>query len=98
VKKKYSGGIDGVSATEWLMAYAEDGSATFVGIERVTGTIAGHNGSGVLQHVGAFAQGAAKGNLTVVPGCSTDGLVSATGTGDFLADPQGSVSLDLTFE
>ena len=98
VQKRYSGGIEGVSATEWLMAYAEDGSATFVGIERVTGSIAGRDGSLVLQHVGAFEDGAAKGRLTVVPGGGTDGLVSARGNGDFLADPQGSVSLDLTFE
>jgi hypothetical protein len=98
VTKAYSGGIDGVSATEWLMAYAEDGSATFVGLERVTGAIAGRKGSVVLQHVGSFEDGAAKGSLTVVRGSGTGGLLSAAGGGDFLADPNGSVNLDLTLD
>jgi hypothetical protein len=80
------------------MAYAEDGSATFVGIERVTGTIAGRNGSVVLQHVGSFEGGAARARLTVVRGSGTAGLASASGGGDFLADPKGSVSLDLAFD
>ena len=35
VTKQYSGGIDGVSTTKWLMAYAPDRSATYVGIERI---------------------------------------------------------------
>jgi hypothetical protein len=98
VTKEYSGDIDGVSATEWLMAYAEDGSATFVGIERVTGSIAGRKGSVVLQHVGSFEDGAARATLTIVRGSGTDGLASAAGEGDFLADPKGSVNLDLTFD
>lgn len=41
VTKQYSGGIDGVSTTKWLMAYAPDKSATYVGIERIQGTIGG---------------------------------------------------------
>ncbi len=98
VTKEYSGEIDGASTTEWLMAYAEDGSATFVGIERIIGTIAGRRGSVVLQHVGSFKDGAARAALTVVRGSGTDELASTTGIGDFLADPKGSVNLDLTFD
>ena len=97
VAKKYSDGIDGSSTTVWLMAYAEDGSATFVGLERLQATVDGRKGSLVLRHVGSFEDGAAKASLTVVPGSGTGELASATGEGDFLADPKGSVTLDLTY-
>jgi hypothetical protein len=98
VTKAYSGDIDGASLTEWLMAYAEDGSASFVGLERITGTMAGRTGTMVLQHVGLFEDGAAKGSLTVVRGCGTDALASVAGAGDFLADPAGSVRLYVAFD
>ena len=69
VIKTYSGEIEGSSVTEWLMAYADDGSATFVGMERITGTIVDRSGTLVLQHVGSFEDGAAIAELTVVEGC-----------------------------
>ena len=96
VTKTYSGGVEGTSYTETTMAYAEDGTATFVGLERVRGTIGGKQGSIVLQHVGGYDGTAARAELTVAPGSGTDDLAGATGTGAFLADPQGSVTLDLT--
>lgn len=94
VAKSYSGDIDGTSATRWLMAYTADGSAAFVGIERVQGTVAGQTGTLVLQHVGTFADGAARATLSVLSG--TGELDGASGDGDFLADPSGSVDLRLT--
>jgi hypothetical protein len=93
VEKTYSGDIDGTSVTKWLMAYAPDKSATFVGIERIKGSVGGRHGSLVLQHVGAFEDGAATATLTVVSG--TNELKDASGTGDFRADPAGSVTLAL---
>ena len=94
VAKTYTGDIDGTSITEWLMAYEPDKSATFLGIERVRGTIAGRHGTLVLQHVGTFENGAAISKLVVVYG--TNELKGATGSGTFKADPAGSVRLDLT--
>ena len=94
VQKKYSGDVEGTSATEWLMSYNTDGSAEFVGLERIKGKIGGHQGTLVLQHVGEFRDGSAKATLTVVGG--TDELGQVTGSGDFLADPAGSISLSLS--
>jgi hypothetical protein len=93
VGKKYSGNIDGTSTTKWLMAYAPDKTATYVGIERIKGTVGGKRGSLVLMHDGTFADGAATATLRVVSG--TDELAGATGGGKFRADPAGSVTLDL---
>ncbi len=98
VTKTYSGDVDGESITQWLMSYDEDGSATFVGMERLVGRIAGQTGSLVLQHVGAFEAGAAKADLSVTRGSGTEDLAGATGTGKFLADPAGSVTLDLSLD
>jgi hypothetical protein len=94
VAKTYTGDIEGTSVTKWLMAYAPDESAVFVGIERIKGSVDGQDGSLVLQHVGAFEDGSARAALTVVSG--TGALEGATGDGDFLADPAGSVTLRFT--
>jgi hypothetical protein len=98
VTKAYAGDMAGSSTTVWLMAYAEDGSATFVGLERFTGRIGDRDGSLVLQHLGSYADGEAKARLAVVRGSNSGALESARGDGDFLANPNGSVTLDLTFD
>jgi hypothetical protein len=97
VSKSYGGDLDGSSTTEWLMAYAEDGAAAFVGLERFTGEIDGRSGTLVLRHVGSYADGTAKADLTVVEGANSGELRSASGEGAFRADPAGSVSLVLSF-
>ncbi len=96
VTKEYSGDIEATSTTKWLMAYAPDQTASFIGLERIRGTIAGKHGSLVLQHVGTFADGSADASLTVVSG--TNELKSATGDGVFKADPAGKVTLRLDLD
>jgi hypothetical protein len=93
VRKTYSGDIDGSSTTKWLMAYAPDKTATFVGIERITGMISGREGDLVLLHDGEFSDGVASANLRVALG--TGDLTGTAGTGKFRADPSGSVSIEL---
>ncbi|MET0475103.1 MAG: DUF3224 domain-containing protein [Mycobacterium sp.] len=93
VCKQYTGGIDGTSTTKWLMAYRPDKTATYVGVERIRGTVDGRRGSLVLYHDGVFENGAASAALRVVSG--TDQLGAVTGTGTFMADPAGSITLDL---
>lgn len=93
VTKKYSGGIKGTSTTKWLLAYAPDKTALYVGIERITGTIGGRSGSLVLLHDGSYRDGVASAGLRIASG--TDELSNAAGTGNFRADPAGSLTLDL---
>ncbi len=95
VTKNYSGDLDGASFTEWLMAYAADGSAGFVGLERFDGSIGTRSGSVVIQHVGTFVDGAATATLTVVAGTGSGALEGVTGSGTFRADPAGTVTLEL---
>jgi Protein of unknown function (DUF3224) len=93
VKKRYSGEIDGESTTKWLMSYAPDKSATYVGIEHIKGTVGGRRGGLVLMHDGEFRDGVATAVMRIVSG--TGDLVGVTGGGKFRADPAGSVVLDL---
>src|SRR5437763_17200980 len=68
VTKTFSGDIAGEGHVEYLMMYRSDGSATFVGLERVVGQAAGKAGSFVLQRTGGFESGAAKESYFVIPG------------------------------
>lgn len=93
VTKRYSGDIDGEAVLEYLLAYRPDGTATFVGMERITGGAGRRRGALVLQQVGTFADGAATARVTVVGG--SGGLEGAAGSGELVADPAGRLTLDL---
>jgi hypothetical protein len=81
VSKTYSGDITGEGQVEYTMMYRSDGSATFVGLERITARIAGKSGSFVLQRTGVFEGGQAKESYSVVPGSGTGELRSLVGDG-----------------
>lgn len=81
VTKSYTGDIDGEGQVEYLMMYRSDGSATFVGLERVVARIAGKDGSFVLQRTGVFEDGHAKESYSVIPGSATGELHGLMGEG-----------------
>lgn len=100
VKRMYHGDIEGESSTEYLMAYAADGSASFVGMERVVGKLGGRAGSFVLQHSGTFTGGVASASWLVVPGSGTGGLSGLSGEGKSSIShaEQYAMALDYRFE
>ncbi|HXY19359.1 MAG TPA: DUF3224 domain-containing protein [Gemmatimonadales bacterium] len=81
VTKTFTGDIEGEGQVEYLMMYRSDGSATFVGLERVVGSVGGRTGSFVLQRAGVFEGGLAKESYTVVPGSATGELQGLRGEG-----------------
>jgi len=81
VAKTYTGDITGDGEVEYLMMYRSDGSATFLGVERVVGRLAGKAGSFVLQRTGVFEGGQAKESYSVVPGSATGELQGLVGEG-----------------
>ncbi len=81
VTKSFTGDITGEGQVEYLMMYRTDGSATFVGLERIVGHVAGRAGSFVLQRTGVFEDGAAKESYVVVPGSGTGELHGLRGEG-----------------
>jgi hypothetical protein len=81
VTKTFTGDIEGEGHVEYLMMYRSDGSATFVGLERIDGRIGDKTGSFVLQRSGAFEGGLAKETYSVVPGSATGDLHGLVGDG-----------------
>ena len=81
VDKTFTGDIDGEGHVEYVMMYRSDGTAAFVGLERITGRIAGRNGSFVLQRTGVFEDGQAKESYFVVTGSGTGELRGLRGEG-----------------
>ncbi len=81
VTKTFTGDIEGEGQVEYLMMYRNDGSATFVGLERVVGQVAGKAGSFVLQRTGKFEDGVAKESYSVIPGSGTGQLHGLRGEG-----------------
>jgi hypothetical protein len=63
------------------MMYRNDGSATFVGLERVVGRIGSKSGTFVLQRLGVFESGQAKESYSVIPGSATGDLRGLRGDG-----------------
>lgn len=86
---KISGEIEGEVVDRWLMSYAADGTARFVGLTHVTGTVAGRTGTFVLQHIGRFDGEGLHTDFSVVPDSGTGELaqISGSGTVDYTGPP-----------
>lgn len=81
IDKRYHGDLEGTGVGEMLSAMtATEGSAGYVAIERVTGTLRGRSGSFVVQHSGTMARGAQALSITVVPDSGTGELAGLAGT------------------
>ncbi|HEY0590704.1 MAG TPA: DUF3224 domain-containing protein [Thermoanaerobaculia bacterium] len=98
VAKTFTGEIAGEGNVEYLMMYRSDGSATFVGLERVVGQVGGKKGSFVLQRVGVFEDGVAKESYSVVPGSGTGELRGLRGEGTSAVGHGAEHPLALTYE
>jgi hypothetical protein len=85
VTKTFSGDLEGDSTVEYLMVHRADGTATFVGVERVRGKLGGRSGGFVLEHRGTFEGGTAKAICGVITGSATDELTGLQGEGSFEA-------------
>jgi hypothetical protein len=79
--KQFHGDLDGTSKGEMLSSGdPSKGSAGYVAIERVTGTLHGRTGSFALQHNGSIDQGRFLLEVTVIPGSGTGELAGISGT------------------
>jgi hypothetical protein len=99
--KTFSGDVEGESTAELLMAYgSEEGSAAYVGLERVTGRVHGRFGSFVLRHNAAMERGEGKSGLDVVADSGTGELRGLRGEARICVEPEGghSFTLDYDFE
>ena len=99
VEYLYEGDLSGESTLEYLMSYNPDGTGTFVGIERVQGSLSGKKGSFVFQHVGTFDATSVTGKLTIAPGSADGDLAGLSGDADLrIAGHADAYPLKVTYE
>jgi len=98
IDKQFRGNLEATSKGEMLTAVGSvKGSAGYVAIERVSGTLDGRSGTFVLQHSGTMTRGAPNLTITVVPDSGTGQLTGLTGTMVVeIADGKHSYRLEYT--
>jgi hypothetical protein len=100
VEESFTGDITGDGVVEFLQAGQGDGSASFVGVERITGQLAGRRGTFLLQDAGTVQDQIVSGDWFVIPGSGTGELAGLRGEGGFRANlgEGAQVHLDYWFE
>ena len=80
IDKTFAGDLTATSQGEMLSGGSPaEGSAGYVAIERVTGTLHGNQGSFLLQHSGTMTPEAQELTITVVPASGTGALTGLSG-------------------
>jgi hypothetical protein len=102
INKTFHGDLEATSKGQMLTAATEvKGSAGYVAIERVTGTLrtpaGARTGSFALQHTGTLTRGTPELSVTVVPDSGTGQLVGLTGKMNIIiADGKHSYDFEYT--
>jgi Protein of unknown function (DUF3224) len=98
IDKLFHGDLEATSKGEMIAAQTEvKGSAGYVAMERVTGTLKGRKGSFVLQHSATMNRGVPTLSITVVPDSGTDELIGLAGKMNIIiADGKHSYEFNYT--
>jgi Protein of unknown function (DUF3224) len=99
IDKRFHGDLEGISKGEMLATQTEvPGSAGYVAMERVTGTLKGRQGSFVLQHSATMTRGTPTSSITVVPDSGTGELTGITGTMTITVATDGGHSYEFDYK
>src|SRR5947209_3712966 len=80
IDKQFHGDLEATSKGEMLaVSTSVKGSAGYVAMEQVSGTLQGRSGTFALQHTGTMTRGTPELSITVVPDSGTDQLVGLSG-------------------
>lgn len=97
IDKQFHGDLEGVSKGQMLTAgTAVKGSAGYVAIEKVSGTLNGRTGTFILQHTATMTRGVPQLSITVVPDSGTGQLVGLSGK-MFINLSEGKHSYDFEY-
>jgi hypothetical protein len=96
--KQFHGDLEAASKGQMLAAgTAVQGSAGYVAMEQVSGTLHGRQGTFVLQHNGIMTRGTPQLTITVVPDSGTGQLAGLTGKMDIqIAEGKHSYTFEYT--
>ncbi|HEX4900210.1 MAG TPA: DUF3224 domain-containing protein [Pyrinomonadaceae bacterium] len=96
--KQFEGDLEATSKGQMLaMSSAVEGSAGYVAMEQVTGTLHGKTGAFALQHFGKMTRGTPELNVMVVPDSGTGDLEGLSGRLQIII-ADGSHSYEFEYE
>jgi len=96
--KRFHGELEAVSRGQMLAVMGKvEGSAGYVALERVEGSLGGRKGTFALQHSGTMHRGAPSLSITVVPDSGTEDLAGLTGKMDIRIEPDGKHFYDFEY-
>ena len=98
IAKTFSGDLAATSVTQAVMAVTQEGSAGYVAIELIVGSLQGRQGSFLLQHSATATRGAQSGSYTIVPDSGTGQLAGISGQGDIAVDADGGHTVTLDYD
>lgn len=99
VVKEFLGDLEGVGEAQLLTVQSNEGDATYVAMERITGTLHGKQGSFALGHSATIENHErVAGMVVIVPSSGTGELVGIRGDGEFRIDPDGGHHLTLQYQ
>jgi len=98
IEKQFHGDLEATSKGQMLAVQGDvKGSAGYVAMERVIGTVSGRAGTFALQHTGTMNRGVPGLSVTVVPDSGTGELVGISGTMNIIiADGKHSYEFEYT--
>lgn len=96
--KTFRGDIEGRSVADIVTMRGPGAFASYCGLERIEGTLAGRKGSFVLKHDATMSAEGAAAAWTVVPGSGTDELASLHGIAQITNEPGGGHTFTLEYE
>lgn len=97
IDKQFHGDLEGTSKGLMVMAGTSvQGSAGYVAIEKVSGTLEGKKGTFYLQHNGIMNRGDGQLSIVVIPDSGTDELTGLAGTLNIKID-NGDHSYDFNY-
>jgi hypothetical protein len=80
IDKQFHGDLEAASKGQMLTAMTDTkGSAGYVALERIVGTLGGRSGTFALQHSGTMTRGVPRLSVTVVPDSGTGELAGIDG-------------------
>jgi hypothetical protein len=98
IDKRFHGDLEGISKGEMLATQTEvPGSAGYVALERITGTLKGRAGGFVLQHSATMTRGKPVSSITVVPDSGTGELRGLSGKMTITVASDGAHSYEFDF-
>ena len=99
IDKQYHGDLEAASRGQMLSALTgTKGSAGYVALEIVNGTLGGRTGTFVLQHSGTMDRGQPRLSVTVVPDSGTDELRGLSGSMNIRIEPGGKHFYDFDYQ